>query len=257
MTEANPADDYAQFALSQRHPPRRPAVRGRAPGAGCRDASRSGALRSGAADGPRPTRRSAVTEGGSADRVLSGSTRPLSQLYDVGLLDLDGVVYVGPNPVQGAAEALASARAAGMRLAFVTNNASRDPATVAAHLVQLGIPASPDDVVIVLPGGRDCDRGPSRARRVGACHRECGYCGPPLETAPVVFWEVRRRRGSRTPRRARVFGTGVVLTDLAKAEAALAVRAGALWVATNASTAHCRARAVCCQGMGRWLAWSR
>src|SRR4051794_37451845 len=40
---------------------------------------------------------------------LRGSTRPLAEEYDVALLDLDGVVYVGPDAVPGAPEALAAA----------------------------------------------------------------------------------------------------------------------------------------------------
>ena len=43
------------------------------------------------------------------------------------MLDLDGVVYVGPDAVPGAPEHVAAARAAGMRVAFITNNASRPP----------------------------------------------------------------------------------------------------------------------------------
>ncbi|TDD74775.1 HAD-IIA family hydrolase [Actinomadura rubrisoli] len=78
---------------------------------------------------------------------MKGSDRPLSEAYDVALLDLDGVVYVGRRPVPAAAESLAKARAAGQRLAFVTNNASRTPSAVAALLTDVGVPASPDDVV--------------------------------------------------------------------------------------------------------------
>jgi glycerol-1-phosphatase len=63
------------------------------------------------------------------------------------MLDLDGVVYVGGKAVAGAPEALAAARDAGMRLAFITNNAARTPDTVAAHLVDLGVPAEAHDVV--------------------------------------------------------------------------------------------------------------
>ncbi|REF01193.1 HAD-IIA family hydrolase [Thermomonospora umbrina] len=73
--------------------------------------------------------------------------RPLSEAYDVALLDLDGVVYVGHHPVPGAAEALEKARADGQRLAFVTNNASRTPSAVAALLTRVGVPASAEDVV--------------------------------------------------------------------------------------------------------------
>ncbi|HEX2316884.1 MAG TPA: HAD-IIA family hydrolase [Thermomonospora sp.] len=71
----------------------------------------------------------------------------MSEVYDVALLDLDGVVYVGHQPVPGAAEALAKARAMGQRLAFVTNNASRTPSAVAALLTRVGVPATAEDVV--------------------------------------------------------------------------------------------------------------
>lgn len=78
---------------------------------------------------------------------MKGSGRPLSEAYDVALLDLDGVVYVGRRAVPAAAESLAKARAAGQRLAFVTNNASRTPSAVAALLTDVGVPAEADDVV--------------------------------------------------------------------------------------------------------------
>jgi len=79
--------------------------------------------------------------------MLSESAIPLSKAYDLAMLDLDGVVYIGPAVVPGVPDRLARARAAGMRLAFVTNNAARTPASVAAHLVDLGIVAEPSDVV--------------------------------------------------------------------------------------------------------------
>jgi HAD superfamily hydrolase (TIGR01450 family) len=71
----------------------------------------------------------------------------LAKTYDVALVDLDGVVYIGSGPVDHAAEALAKARADGMRLAFVTNNAARPPQAVAEHLSRLGIAVSNDEVV--------------------------------------------------------------------------------------------------------------
>jgi glycerol-1-phosphatase len=73
--------------------------------------------------------------------------RPLDEHHDVLLLDLDGVVYVGPHAVPGAPEALARARDTGVRLAFVTNNAARPPDVVARHLTELGVEADPTDVV--------------------------------------------------------------------------------------------------------------
>ncbi|RYV50569.1 HAD-IIA family hydrolase [Pengzhenrongella frigida] len=72
---------------------------------------------------------------------------PLAERYDLALVDLDGVAYKGHEPIEGAAEGLAGARALGMRLVFVTNNASREPESVAAQLTGLGIPAEPDDVM--------------------------------------------------------------------------------------------------------------
>ncbi|OEJ96838.1 HAD-IIA family hydrolase [Streptomyces thermolilacinus] len=76
-----------------------------------------------------------------------GSAAPLSAAYDTALLDLDGVVYAGGEAIPYAVEALGQARAGGMHLAYVTNNALRTPDAVAAHLTGLGVPAGPDDVI--------------------------------------------------------------------------------------------------------------
>src|SRR3954468_17804296 len=73
------------------------------------------------------------------DSVLQG--------YDAVLLDLDGVVYVGEHAVDGATEVMAELRDRGTGIAFVTNNAARTPDAVAHHLRELGIAATPDDVV--------------------------------------------------------------------------------------------------------------
>jgi glycerol-1-phosphatase len=79
--------------------------------------------------------------------VLSGSDRPLCEAYDLAMLDLDGVVYVGGHAVPGAPAHLEQARDRGQRLAFITNNASRPPETVADHLTELGVKAETGDVV--------------------------------------------------------------------------------------------------------------
>lgn len=72
---------------------------------------------------------------------------PLARRYDVAMLDLDGVVYIGRDPVPDVARHLSEAREAGLTLGFVTNNAARPPAAVAEHLSELGITAGPADVV--------------------------------------------------------------------------------------------------------------
>lgn len=78
---------------------------------------------------------------------LRACAQPLSQTYDVALVDLDGVVYVGTDPVPGAADALSRARERGMAIGFVTNNASRSPETVLAHLADLGVAADVGEVI--------------------------------------------------------------------------------------------------------------
>jgi glycerol-1-phosphatase len=67
--------------------------------------------------------------------------------YDAILLDLDGVLYRWPEPIPGAAEAVAALRTAGKRIVFVTNNSSRTPAQVAEALVSIGVDAKADEVV--------------------------------------------------------------------------------------------------------------
>ncbi|MFE1034096.1 HAD hydrolase-like protein [Streptomyces sp. NPDC058807] len=76
-----------------------------------------------------------------------GNGRSLGEAYDTALLDLDGVVYAGGEAIAHAVESLSTARAGGMRLAYVTNNALRTPDAVAAHLTELGIPTGADDVI--------------------------------------------------------------------------------------------------------------
>ncbi|GAA4822251.1 HAD hydrolase-like protein [Nocardioides caeni] len=78
---------------------------------------------------------------------MRSSRGPLTDDHDLAMLDLDGVVYVGPAAVPGAAQNLSRARTLGLRLAFITNNASREASVVAQHLTELGIPAAADEVV--------------------------------------------------------------------------------------------------------------
>jgi glycerol-1-phosphatase len=71
----------------------------------------------------------------------------LADPYDAILLDLDGVLYRWPEPIDGAADALQALRDAGKRIAFVTNNSSRTPAQVAERLASVGVDAKPEEVV--------------------------------------------------------------------------------------------------------------
>jgi glycerol 3-phosphatase-2 len=66
--------------------------------------------------------------------------------YDALLLDLDGTVYRGGEAVPGAVEAIRASRQRGAGIRYVTNNASRKPGSVAAHLNELGFEAADEEV---------------------------------------------------------------------------------------------------------------
>ncbi len=61
--------------------------------------------------------------------------------------DLDGVLWTGARPIPGAADAVAHLRAAGRRVAFLTNNSSRVIADVRDQLADMGVDTEPDDVI--------------------------------------------------------------------------------------------------------------
>jgi glycerol 3-phosphatase-2 len=71
----------------------------------------------------------------------------LADRYEAFLLDLDGVLYRGDVPIEGAGEAVRDLRRRGRRVVFITNNSARTPQAVAEALDSLGVPASPDEVV--------------------------------------------------------------------------------------------------------------
>lgn len=79
--------------------------------------------------------------------MLEESTSPVLEAHDLVMFDLDGVVYVGGHAIDGVAERIEQVRAAGVHVAFVTNNASRTPEKVAQKLVEVGVAAEGTDVV--------------------------------------------------------------------------------------------------------------
>lgn len=158
---------------------------------------------------------------------LASCPEPLSRHYDVALLDLDGVVYVGQQAVPAAPEALAKARAAGMRLAFVTNNAARPARVVAEHLVELGIPAREAEVTTSAQA---------------AAHYLADRLAPGatvLVLGADGLLEALTERGLRPVQRdqddvaAVVQGYSPQLGWRDLAEGAVAINRGVLWVATN------------------------
>lgn len=79
--------------------------------------------------------------------VLEPAVTALVDDYDAVLLDLDGVVFVGPAAVPGAVEVIGAVRRRGHAVAYLTNNASRPVSAIAAHLRSLGIELEDADVV--------------------------------------------------------------------------------------------------------------
>jgi glycerol-1-phosphatase len=168
--------------------------------------------------------------GSSPTPLPRSSDKPLDAAYDVALLDLDGVVYLGGTAIPGAAEALRQADSSGMRLAYVTNNAFRTPAAVASVLAGMGIPATPSDVVTSAQA----------AARMLAERLPAG--APVLVVGGSGLRMALRERGLRPVSTAldkpqavvQGFTPGVDYTLLA--EGGLAVAAGALFVASNSDT---------------------
>lgn len=147
--------------------------------------------------------------------------------HDVLLLDLDGVVYVGPDAVPGAAQALNVARRRGTRAVFVTNNAARTPADVARHLCELSVQATASDVVTSAQAAArmlaaDLDEG-ARVLVVG---------GEGLREAVREVGLVPVDRLSEEPE-AVVQGFSRQTSWAELDEACVAVRHGLRWVATN------------------------
>lgn len=147
--------------------------------------------------------------------------------YDVLLLDLDGTLYQGARVIPGSVEVLADS---GQQLYYVTNNASRSPQSVAAHLDDLGFDADPSRVVTSSQA----------AARLLAKHLDPGsailvvgteaLCD---EVARVGLKPVRRYEDDPV---AVVQGHSTATGWEMLAEATLAIRGGALWVAANVDT---------------------
>jgi HAD superfamily hydrolase (TIGR01450 family) len=130
-------------------------------------------------------------------------------------IDLDGVVWLGDEPIPGAADAIRRLRAAGRRLAFVTNNSYWTRADVAAKLARHDIPAhddvvtsamaaaaliEPDDVVLACGGPGVIEAIESRGARVTSDGRVdavvVGY-NPAFDYDQMRAASVAVRRGAR------------------------------------------------------------
>lgn len=158
---------------------------------------------------------------------LRGSDKPLNEIFDGALLDLDGVCYHGGNVQPGGPEALTEALDAGMTLGFVTNNASIPPQAVAEKLTSMGYEAEARQVmtaaVDLLTDLREAYPDGATVLVVGSSGladllRESGFS--------VVF-------NAENPVDAVVQGFGPEVDWALMTEGAYAISAGATYYATN------------------------
>ncbi|MGN6332619.1 MAG: HAD-IIA family hydrolase [Motilibacteraceae bacterium] len=159
--------------------------------------------------------------------LRAGSQVPPVAGHDLLLLDLDGTVYVAPEVIPTAPGALEKARAGGTRVLFLTNNALRTPEQTADLLSGLGVPAAADEVVtsaqaaagllaadlpagspVLVVGGEGLRRAVADAGLLPVGEAADGPVAVVQGYAPSVDWALL-------------------------SEGALAVRAGARWMATN------------------------
>ena len=74
-------------------------------------------------------------------------------------LDLDGVIWLGDQPIAGSADPVARLRAAGESVVFVTNNSSEPVGFVEAKLARHGIPAAGDVLTSAMAAAALVDPG--------------------------------------------------------------------------------------------------
>lgn len=161
---------------------------------------------------------------------------------DAVLADLDGVVYAGPGALPYAVESLNRAGET-RRLGYITNNASRTDASVAAHLSELGLSVAPEDVVTSPQAAMRL-----LARRVapGATILVVGGEGLVVEVEKAGF-VVTRSADDAPAAVVQGFAPEVGWSQLAEAAYALAVPeedGGIPWIATNTDWTIPQARGI-------------
>lgn len=145
---------------------------------------------------------------------------------DALFLDLDGVIYRGPDPIPNAVRSLLDAN---LPLAYLTNNASRTPEQVATQLAGYGLPATPEQVVT----------SPQAAVRVlaekvpaGSLVLVVGGEGLTSEVEKAGF-RITKVAADHPVAVIQGFSPEVGWTNLAEASFALQRSADVVWIATN------------------------
>ncbi|MGN9779457.1 HAD-IIA family hydrolase [Micromonospora sp. H33] len=153
--------------------------------------------------------------------------RRLVDGYTLVVFDLDGVIYLIDRPIPGAVEAVGRLHAEGRAVAYATNNASRRSSEVADLLTGMGVAARPEEVLTSAAAAAELlrDRYPA-----GAPVLVVGAEALRAEVRAVGLTPVARAEESPV---AVVQGYGPQVGWVDLAEASVAIRAGATWIATN------------------------
>jgi HAD superfamily hydrolase (TIGR01450 family) len=159
------------------------------------------------------------------------------------LVDLDGVLYRGADPVPGVAAVLAARAVAGDVVVYVTNNSMHYRADYVRRLTELGAPVSADRVVSAPRATalylREHEPAVRRVLTVGASGLDRELRDVGLEVVNAGFAAERMAKegidGVAAAGRpdAVVAGVDPQLTYLRLAAAADCIRAGARFIATN------------------------
>lgn len=151
----------------------------------------------------------------------------LTEKYDSLLLDLDGTVCAGGDAIPGAVEAIQSS---GLPAVYVTNNASRGPDVVAEKLRAIGLEASDADII-------------TSAQAAITMAREYLESGDPvLVVGAASFKDLVTAAGYRVVESADdhpkvvLHGHSTETGWAQLSEAALAIRQGATYLASNLDT---------------------
>jgi len=144
--------------------------------------------------------------------------------------DLDGVVWRGEASIAGSAAAIGTLRAAGARIAFLTNNSSQRVGDVVGKLARAGISAAPDSV---LSSAQAAAALLAAEVSPGARVLVCAGAGVTEAVAAAGFTPIANDRDLDAPVAAVVCGFHREFDFARLDRAATAVRAGARFVATN------------------------
>ncbi|MPY80973.1 MAG: HAD-IIA family hydrolase [Actinophytocola sp.] len=155
------------------------------------------------------------------------TAQSLLDRYDCLLFDLDGTVYHGSEAIKGAITGIDAAHTAGVAVRFVTNNASKAPDAVAAHLRDLGVPADTCEVATSAQAGA---RLLASMVPAGATVLVVGTDALAAEVSGLGL-RTTRRYGDDVVAVAQGHSPDTGWRDLA--QACTAIRSGSRWVACN------------------------